>query len=406
MMARRPEPARSRNAGENPWVLIAGGFHCGSGMDRLNLALARYLLRRGCPLNLVCHSAEPDLYEAGAAVHIVPRPANSFLLGAYLLARRGAQVARSVTVRSPLARVVVNGGNCAWPDINWVHCVHRAWPCCDEGAPGWFKLKNRASRWLACRDERSALRQARIVIANSQRTRRELLEISGIRPDCVHVVYPGSDPVHSPPSPEGRASARAWLAQDPSRPLVVFAGGLGHDLNKGFDVLFRVWRRLCARPQWDANLAVAGGGRALERWRLMIAQSQLDHRIKLLGFTDRIADLLAAADLLVSPVRYEAYGLSVHEAICCGVPAMVPRTAGVAELYTAELQPLLIEDPEDVEALVASLLRWRQARIYWREKVESFSLRLRNYTLNDMAQRIVNLCSENSRNEVDVARAI
>ena len=28
----------------------------------------------------------------------------------------------------PLARVVVNGGNCAWPDINWVHAVHAAWP--------------------------------------------------------------------------------------------------------------------------------------------------------------------------------------------------------------------------------------------------------------------------------------
>src|SRR5579885_280713 len=388
-MTSRTDPARGGDAAENPWVLVAGGFHRDGGMDRLNHALARQLLRSGCRVHLVCHRAHADLYHGGASVHIVPTPANSFLLGEFLLARRARQVARSVVARFPLARVIVNGGNCPWPDINWVHCVHRAWRCCDEGAPGWFKLKNRASRWLARRDELCALRRAKIVIANSKRTRRDLLEIPGIRPDSVHVVYPGADPGHCPPNPDRRAAVRARLSQGENRLLVLFVGALGQDFNKGFDVLFSAWQRLCARPQWDADLAVAGGGRALELWRGRVVQSRLDHRIRLLGFVDRIPEVLAAADLLVSPVRYEAYGLNVHEAICCGVPAMVTRTAGVAERYPAELQPLLIEDPEDVDALVAKLLRWRMARDYWREKIVPFSEQLRSYTLDDMAKRMV-----------------
>ena len=59
-----------------------------------------------------------------------------------------------VVGRDPLARVVVNGGNCAWPDINWVHAVHAAWPVHDDGAPWWSRYRNRRLKDLARRRER------------------------------------------------------------------------------------------------------------------------------------------------------------------------------------------------------------------------------------------------------------
>ena len=40
-------------------------------------------------------------------------------------------------------------------------------------------------------------------------------------------------------------------------------------------------------------------------------------------FRGDVATVIAAADVLVHPARYEAYGLGVHEAICRGVPAIV-----------------------------------------------------------------------------------
>ena len=41
--------------------------------------------------------------------------------------------------------------------------------------------------------------------------------------------------------------------------------------------------------------------------------------------------VLAACDALVSPTRYEAYGLAVHEALARGLPALVSRSAGIAD---------------------------------------------------------------------------
>jgi glycosyltransferase involved in cell wall biosynthesis len=395
MESANPVPAKHRHPVES-WVLVAGGFHRNGGMDRLNLALAAHLVDCGGQVYLVCHDVDAALKEKAVAVKIVPRPGRSFMLGELLLAREGRRMASLVRAGCPGARVVVNGGNCNWPDINWVHCVHHAWTRRDDSSPAWFKLKSRCARQVACMLEREALRAAKLLIANSERTRHDLVDLLNITPDRIHVVYPGAASAFTAATPCQRAAARAWLGKAEQRPLIAFVGAMGHDSNKGFDVLFSVWRELCARPDWDADLIAAGGGRALGFWRQRVADAGLESRITVLGFTDRVPDVLAAADLLVSPVRYEAYGLNVQEAICCGVPAMVTESAGVAERYPAQLRDLLIPDPGDVKALAAKLLQWRTAMSYWKEKIVPFSQALGRQTLDIMAEKIVALANGRS----------
>jgi len=96
------------------------GFRFCAGMDKANAALAAYLLERKTPLHLVAHQVDAEFSQhPGVRVHLVPRPAGSFFLGEWLLDRSGLAVARQVVSQWPGARVVVNGGNCIWPDINW-----------------------------------------------------------------------------------------------------------------------------------------------------------------------------------------------------------------------------------------------------------------------------------------------
>ena len=118
-----------------------------------------------------------------------------------------------------------------------------------------------------------------------------------------------------------------------------------------------------------------------------------------LGSVD-VAELLAAADLLVSPVRYESYGLNVHEAVCRGVPVLVSRRAGVTERFTAKVSDMVLPDPEDVEDLIVKLRRWRSAMADWRARIFSVGAELRRYTWTDMAARIVSLVEDTSRREL------
>jgi glycosyltransferase involved in cell wall biosynthesis len=378
----------------SPWVLVAGGFHQKGGMDKANLALGQYLVEQGTPVHAVCHSADADFANHPlVTIHRVPRPAGSFFLGRPMLDLYGRRVARYVTGRWRDARVVVNGDNCLWPGINWVHYVHHAWTPKPQEGPLWFGIKRSLSDRLARRREKVAARLGRIFITNSNRTSRDLIERLDIEPERVHTVYLGAESQWGPITASERDASRKALGIPEERMVAVFVGALGLEHRKGFDVLFESWKVLCADPRWDVDLLAAGSGHALPMWRQKVSEGGLGHRIRLLGFTAEVRNLLAAADLLVSPARYEAYGLNVQEAICRGVPAIVPRQAGVAERYGPEFEPLLLADPEDRQELLAKIRMWRSHPEAWRAGFERFGESLRAYSWSDMACRIVSIAS-------------
>lgn len=376
----------------SPWVLISPDFHERGGQSKAVAALADHLIGRGVPLYIVGHDIHARFRGVdGVTLREVSKPRGVDLLGRFLLPRAGRSVARRVTAEFPAARVVSNGGCCDWPDINWVHYVHHAWEVPPQNAPAWFRLKNSYAVWLAKRQERRALQRAKLVLSNSLRTRSDLVEGVGLPEPKVENVYYGCDPDWVPASPEERTAARAWLGQSPERPLAVFVGGFGYDERKGFDTLWEAWRRLCQNDDWDVDLVCAGGGKGVEPWRRRTAEAGLEDRVRLIGFTERIFDVLAAADVLVSPVRYEAYGLNVQEAICRGVPAVVSARAGAAEQYPESMRDLLLDNPDDIDGLCVCLRRWRENRLDHAKETARLSGRLRAWTWNRMAERVVEL---------------
>src|SRR5207237_10685905 len=137
------------------------------------------------------------------------------------------------------------------------------------------------------------------------------------------------------------------------------------------------WLLMCRSRNWDADLVLAGEGKASADVADWLAREGLSDRVRMVGFTNRVYDLLAAVDLLVSPVRYEPYGLNVQEAICRGVPAIVSAVAGVAEEYPPELAGMLLRNPDDAADLAARLRQWRADIPGWRARFGPLSDRLR-----------------------------
>ncbi len=366
------------------YLVVAGDFVKTGGMDRANYALARYLAKTGHETHLVAYRVDSELAAMpNVVIHRVPKLANSYLLGEPLLDRVGRWWASRIAGGG--GRVIVNGGNCNWPDANWVHYVHAAWRPIDT-AQSLSGLKIRVRHRYALARERRAIGRARLIIVNSNCTRRDLEQRLGIDPHRIRTVYLGTDSdVFRPPARAERAALRAELGWG-SGPMVAFVGALG-DRRKGFDVLFEAWSALCRQVEgWDAKLVVIGAGAELERWRHRARQSGLEGRIEFMGFRRDVPKLLRACDALVAPARYEAYGLGVHEALCCGLPALVSAHAGVAERYPAALRQLLLQDPEDTDDLARRLLAWHTGRVCWRERVAPFSSELRRHGWDDMAR--------------------
>jgi glycosyltransferase involved in cell wall biosynthesis len=372
-----------------PYTLIAGDFVATGGMDRANLALASYLARQGFPLRLVAHRVAEELlgFPNVRFIH-VPKPANAYMLGEPLLDVVGRLWA--LRTRAEGGQVLANGGNCAVPAANWVHYVHGAYV--SEGTGSVLRrLKGRVSHRLYLRGEREALRRARVIIANSERTKADLVSATGASPERVHVVYYGIDPERfRPREPGERRQARATLGWPEERRVALFVGALG-DRRKGFDTVFPAWARLCERAGWNVDLKVVGVGAQRETWEREARARGLGERIQFLGFRKDVPELMGAADLLIAPTRYEAYGLGVHEALCTGLPALVSRTAGVAERYPRELRELLIDDPNDVGELVRRLEVWRAKETELAPHVSRLAETLRSQTWDGMSAAIVEL---------------
>lgn len=364
-----------------PFIIIAGDFTPLGGMDRANHALATFLARQHAQVTLVTHRAWPDIAALTRVVKVT-RPFGSHALGAPLLASAARREARHAV---PDTRIIANGGNADTADIVWVHYVHAAYQPTPTGNAMRRQGVTRANAWYLAR-ERTALPNARVVICNSRRTARDVQRAYNLPVDRIRVVYYGSDPAaFSAVTAEQRALARRALGWD-SRPVALFVGALGDD-RKGFDRLFDAWRILSAEARWDVALAVAGSG-AQPGWQARATRAGI-RNMRFLGFRTDIAQVIAASDVLVHPARYEPYGLGVHEAICRGLPALVAKDAGVAEVYPEDLRELLIDDVESAREIAARVRHWRESAAELPSRIEGFAKRLRARTWDAMAEEFV-----------------
>ena len=381
------------------WTLVAGGFHQRGGMDKANAALARYLKNRGARITLISHEIDEEFNcDRSIRCIVTPRLLNSSNLSDALLApmallfHGGRLGAKSI--------LVANGGNVATRDVNWVHFVHRSWQLQFRGDLGNVPAKDRFVNWYARLREKRALRRARLVIANSERTRQDLLLNFAIPEDRIRVVWLGTDPHAHPVTARERGRAREKFGVPADAVVAAFVGAVGRDGRKGFETLFESWLGMIDAGDWDVRLLVAGQGDALEYWRSAVSAHGLEHRIILLGFRTDVPDVLAASDVLVSPSRYESYGLNVHEALARGIPAIVSRSAGVAGRYTEGMSELLLDDPRNVAELEEKLRYWRDHQEEFMRGASEVAGHLKQWTWNDMAAEIVRLATEEPREGV------
>ena len=373
-----------------PVLIVSGDFVKTGGMDRANHALASHLASLGREVHLVAYRAADDLLQRpNVVLHRTPKPLGSYMLGQPVLDQVGRRWAKRIRRRG--GDVVVNGGNCLWGDVNWLHHLNVLdRPAAAGSLPR--RLKRRVNYHYAAWTDRLALRRSRLIVTTCQRNKRDLIEWLSLPPERIAVVYLGTDPsLFYPSRSEARMATRAALGWPLDRPLVAFVGALGEDRRKGFDTLFAAWKQLCRESSWDANLIVVGRGGEQPAWEARAAEAGLSSRIQFLGFRRDFPELLRACDAHVLPSRYEGYSLATQEALCCGLPAFVTQSAGIAERYPAALQHLLIPDPDDASDLANRLRDWRARTTRDSPAVAAFSEELRSWTWENTAEQFAAL---------------
>lgn len=319
----------------------------GGGTEADLRRMATELAARGHDLHVFCARANAPL--PAATIHRVPivragRAAR--VLSFALLAPRAALRERfdvvvgfGRTVRQDVARI--GGGT----HRSYLATMRRS------GRPGrGLGPYHRAILWIERRQ--LAASGHRLVLAVSERVRREIVADYDVPPGRVRVVYNGVDGERFHPGRRAALgpAARAALGCGPDERLCV-AIGSGFE-RKGFDLLLRLWREA---PPPAMRLALVGNDERLAHHRRTAAA--LGGRVTVTGPRDDVEAVLAGADVLCLPSRQEAFGNVVLEACAAGVPVVTSARAGAAELLDGALARLVVDDPEDLTALRGALVR-------------------------------------------------
>jgi glycosyltransferase involved in cell wall biosynthesis len=207
------------------------------------------------------------------------------------------------------------------------------------------------TRWWLGRLDRALAGAARI-IAVSESTRRDLLELYEVRPERVVVIPHGVDrEVFRPPSAQELEAVRRRFGID--GPYLLSLGGI--EPRKNLPGLVRAFAAL--PPGVRPTLVIAGagvawnpeGGRALDE-ALGEVPGEARRRITMVGYVagaDKAA-LIGGAEALVYPSWYEGFGLPVLEAMACGTPVLTSNVSALPEVAGGAA---VLVDPRDLDSI-------------------------------------------------------
>jgi glycosyltransferase involved in cell wall biosynthesis len=199
-----------------------------------------------------------------------------------------------------------------------------------------------------------AVRRADAILADSESTRRDLVELLQVEPERITVVYPGVEP-HFCPGGDDAAVPATLARYGIRRPYLLGVGTL--QPRKNFCLLIRAYHALRQQRRIPHQLVIAGGrGWLFDEIHDTIRTLYLEEQVQLTGF---VADgdlpaLYRGADVFAFPSLYEGFGIPVLEAMACGTPVV---TSTASSLPEAAGEAALLVDPNDVDALTEAL--WR-----------------------------------------------
>ena len=208
------------------------------------------------------------------------------------------------------------------------------------------------------RPTRFAIEESDAVTAVSQSLATDTRRVFGIE-RSIEVIPNFVDTRRFVPGERGKFWARA----DAER-IIVHASNLRPikrvgDVIRGFAAIQR---------QIPARLRLVGDGPELGPALQLASELGCRDRVDSFGAIDPIERVLADADLFVSASETESFGLSMLEAMSCGVPCVSTDVGGVSEVFGQHGSMLVpLGDPELLAAAALELLSdpLRHEKVSW-----------------------------------------
>ncbi|NTW22040.1 glycosyltransferase family 4 protein [Candidatus Falkowbacteria bacterium] len=209
------------------------------------------------------------------------------------------------------------------------------------------------------------------VVAISENTKTDLVELCGVKPEKIEVIHSGIASSYAPVERRSQAVLEARKKYGLAGRFIMTLGTV--EPRKNIEGLIKAFEIMLDNNQGlgDLELVIAGGRgwkseAIIKTWQT----SRYRDKIKFIGYVDNRdkSSLYSSAELFVFPSFYEGFGFPPLEAMACGTPVVssfassLPEVLGTAAAYADPF------DAADMAKAMASVLADEEASADLRKK--------------------------------------
>lgn len=191
--------------------------------------------------------------------------------------------------------------------------------------------------------EKDGMDNADHIICVSELTRRTVIDKYYQDPNKVTTVHNAVEPL----SPEILALNPSKVANDK---IVTFLGRI--TMQKGPEYFVEAAACVLSKAK-NIRFVMAGSGDMMEQMIYLAAQHGISDRFHFTGFLKgkQVYEMLKRSDVYIMPSVSEPFGISPLEAMQCGIPTIISKQSGCAEI----LDKAIKTDYWDVEAMADAI---------------------------------------------------
>ena len=190
--------------------------------------------------------------------------------------------------------------------------------------------------------EKDGMNNADHIITVSNLTRQTVIEKYGINPGKVTTVHNAVEPLS-----EEIRNIKMKKGKDK---VVTFLGRI--TMQKGPEYFVEAASRVLQKTH-NVRFVMAGSGDMMEKMIRLAADRDIADRFHFTGFLKgrQVYEMLAASDVYIMPSVSEPFGISPLEAMQMGVPSIISKQSGCAEI----LENVIKIDYWDINAMADSI---------------------------------------------------